>query len=157
MVKRVFVGCFTLIFGVGYGVAAPAPVDQHKSGGVFLVRSASSGQSMIVLNDSTGISDPTKAIRIQSPDGSTQETHYVYTFNGNTVALNAPLANSFPKNSTVTPNPGGMAAGPKHGVAAGPPGWLASSEGGRDVDTAAIAILTSHAIVAIIALATAGN
>ena len=147
MIKRVLTGCFALMFGLAYGIAGPNPVDHHESHGVVLTQSASTGQRTIVVNDSTGIGDPTNAIRIQSADGATQETHYVYTFNGNTVTLNAPLANSFPANSTVTLRPGGAGAGagPKHGVAAGPPGWLVSTE--KSSKAPILAILIGAGIV----------
>ena len=128
MIRSVFTGCFSLMFGLGYGIAGPNPVDHHESHTVVLTQSASSGKRTIVVNDSTGIGDPTNPIRIQSADGATQENHYVYTFNGNTVTLNAPLANSFSANSTVTLRPEGAGAGAKHGVAAGPTGWLVSTD-----------------------------
>ena len=151
MLKNLFTGCFSLMLGLGYGIAGPDPVDHHESHTVVLTQSTSSGQRTIVVNDSTGIGDPTNPIRIQSADGATQENHYVYTFNGNTVTLNAPLANSFPANSTVTLRSGGAGAGPKHGVAAGPTGWLAYTEESNTSTVAAqIVIGTGIAVATII-------
>ena len=151
IVRRIFTGCVTLIFGLCYGIAGPNAVDHHQSGGAVLTQSASSGQRTIVVNDSARIGNPTIAITIQSPDGSTQETHY------NEVTLNASLSNPFPANSKVSLSPGSAGSGPKHGVAAGAPGWMVFTDGGGDFDGTAIVILATLAAIAAVALAVAGD
>ena len=117
----------------------PVSVPDHQGVKVALVRGAQAGATTIQVNDVTQI-DPQMALLLKSPDGQTQEIHYVEAFDGDNVRLTASLRNSFPASSTA-------GSRPTTGQAKMPP----SAFGLTPAGTAAI-VLGAVAVVAIVAL-----
>ena len=70
---------------------------------IILLESAEAGQKVIKVNDAARL-DPKQAIMLQSPDGKSQEIHYIEAINGNNVTLTANLQSSYEANSAIIQN-----------------------------------------------------
>ncbi|MDA2923080.1 hypothetical protein MYX65_00235 [Acidobacteria bacterium AH-259-L09] len=142
-----------------YGSLPVANPQQASVLRVILTERAEAGQDTIVVNDSTRI-EPKQAILIRSPDGETQEIHYVEAFDGNNVKLTARLENTFEANSVIIQDPsvleqavavGAVVVGVAAGVSIG-----AAAVAGVAVAVGAAALSTA-AIVGIVAGVTAAT
>ncbi|MCH7805314.1 MAG: hypothetical protein IH937_14690 [Acidobacteria bacterium] len=90
-----------IVFQVG---AEPVAEPQEEGLRVVLVERAATGEDTIQVNDASRI-DPRQPILLRSPDGRTQEIHYVEAFDENNVKLISPLENTFEVNTRIIQDP----------------------------------------------------
>jgi hypothetical protein len=81
--------------------SAPTVAESQEEGlRVVLVERAATGEDTIQVNDASRV-DPRQPILLQSPDGRTQEVHYVKAFDENNIKLTSPLENTFEVNTRI--------------------------------------------------------
>ncbi len=90
-----------IVFQAG---ALPVADPQEEGLRVVLVERAATGEDTIQVNDASRI-DPRQPILLRSPDGRTQEIHYVEAFDENNVKLISPLENTFEVNTRIIQDP----------------------------------------------------
>jgi len=90
-----------IVFQAG---ALPVADPQDEGLRVVLVERATTGEDTIQVNDASRI-DARRPILLRSPDGRTEEVHYVEAFDANNVKLTSPLENTFEVNTRIIQDP----------------------------------------------------